>query len=57
MKPALKQVTSLQQSKEFVIATNLEAVNYGKNVGPDLVDWSCEPHRLGTGGIGGRSSP
>jgi len=27
-------VTAQQQSKEFVIATNLEAVNYGKNVGP-----------------------
>jgi len=41
----LTDVTELQQSKEFVIATNLETVNYGKNVGPDLV---------GTGGIGGR---
>jgi hypothetical protein len=35
-------VTAQQQSKEFVIATNLEAVNYGKNVGPDLVDWGRE---------------
>ena len=31
-------VTSQQQSREFVIATNLEAVNYGKDVGPDLTD-------------------
>ena len=48
----LTQVTSLQQSQEFIIATHRAAVNYGKNVGPDLIDWSCEPHRLGTGGIG-----
>src|SRR5262245_27285661 len=40
-------VTSLQQSKEFVTPTNLEAVNYGNNIGPD---WS-----IGTGGIGGRT--
>jgi hypothetical protein len=31
-------VTSLQQPREFVTTTNLGAVNYGKNVGPDLVD-------------------
>lgn len=30
------RVTSLQQSREFVTTTNLRAVNYGKNVGPDL---------------------
>jgi hypothetical protein len=35
-------VTAQQQSREFVSATNLEAVNYGKNVGPDLVDWGRE---------------
>jgi hypothetical protein len=40
-----RHVTSLQQPKEFVIPTNLEAVNYGNNIGPD---WS-----IGTGGIGG----
>jgi len=38
-KATIATVTSAQQSREFVIATHLEAVNYGKNVGsvrPDL---------------------
>jgi hypothetical protein len=49
MKPT--DVTSQQQSQEFVIATNLVAVNYGKNVGSDLIEWP-RTYRLGTGGIG-----
>jgi hypothetical protein len=35
-------VTTQQQSREFVFPTNLEAVNFGKNVEPDLVDWGRE---------------
>src|SRR5262245_52881163 len=46
----LTDVTELQQSKEFAIATNLEAVNYGKNVGPDLVDWGREGSGAATSG-------
>jgi hypothetical protein len=41
-------VTAQQQSQEFVITTNLEAVNYGKNVGsvrPNLIRWGRERDR------------
>jgi hypothetical protein len=53
MKRASKHVTSLQQSREFVTTTNLEAVNHGKNVGsvrPNLIGWGRERDR-------GRSHP
>jgi len=48
MKRASKHVTSLQQSREFVTTTNLEAVNHGKNVGsvrPNLIGWGRERDR------------
>ena len=47
-KATIATVTSAQQSREFVIATHLEAVNYGKNVGsvrPDLIRWGRERDR------------
>jgi len=35
-------VTAQQQSPKFEIPTNLVAVNYDKNIEPDLVDWGRE---------------
>jgi hypothetical protein len=43
-----RHVTSLQQSREFVTTNNLEAVNYGKNVGSvrlNLIRWGRKRDR------------